>query len=76
MKCSVSSLIQRGDTDGVMDSGRRERTEELNELCRIGYDLAKYRKTAPPLTREVAPWCECRCAAKGYLRSGLRWSSK
>ena len=23
MKCSVSSLIQKGDTDGVMDSGRR-----------------------------------------------------
>ena len=41
MKCSVSSLIQRGDTDGVMDGRRGERSGGVNDLRRIGHAPAK-----------------------------------
>ena len=41
MKCSVSSLIQRGDTACVMDSRRAGRSGGVNDLRRIGDDPAK-----------------------------------
>ena len=52
MKCSVSSLIQRGDTDGVMDSGRRCVLGYLFRAMAVLYD--RFRRRCPAAVRGLS----------------------
>ena len=52
MKCSVSSLIQRGDTDGVMDSRRRCVLGYLFQAIRVLYD--RFRRRSPAAVRGLS----------------------
>ena len=52
MKCSVSSLIQRGDTDGVMDSRRRRVFNYAFRTKSVWYD--RLRRRYPSAVRGVS----------------------
>ena len=52
MKCSVSSLIQRGDTDGVMDRRRRCVLSYLFRAMAVLYD--RFRRRCPTAVRGLS----------------------